>query len=67
MIIEVKALFVEGIYRKSGALAAIKSTRRLIETEKDPENISLDEIPVIFMRIIVLKFNFLLKLDTCSY
>lgn len=30
--IEVKALFVEGIYRKSGALAVVRNTRTLIET-----------------------------------
>lgn len=31
MAIEVKALFIEGIYRKSGALASIKKARSVIE------------------------------------
>lgn len=31
MTIEVKALFVEGIYRKSGALAVVRTTRNVIE------------------------------------
>lgn len=31
MTIEVKALFVEGLYRKSGALAVVRNTRKLIE------------------------------------
>ena len=30
--IEVKALFVEGIYRKSGQLATLKNVRKIIET-----------------------------------
>jgi hypothetical protein len=32
--IEVKALFVEGIYRKSGQLAVLKNMRKMIETSE---------------------------------
>lgn len=32
MIIELKALFVEGIYRKSGSIAQVRNARRAIET-----------------------------------
>lgn len=31
MTIELKALFVEGIYRKSGAIAQVRNARRKIE------------------------------------
>jgi len=60
MTLEVKALFVEGIYRKSGALAMIRATRKIIEETSgesvgvtnqmnlyaDPESISFDDTPI---------------------
>uniref|UniRef100_A0A1I8BYV1 Rho-GAP domain-containing protein n=1 Tax=Meloidogyne hapla TaxID=6305 RepID=A0A1I8BYV1_MELHA len=44
--VEVKALFVEGIYRKSGQMAVFKGIRKKIETIKEPEAINFDEIPI---------------------
>ena len=32
--IEVRALFVEGIYRKSGALPTVRNIRKIVETEE---------------------------------
>nr|CAD2196436.1 unnamed protein product [Meloidogyne enterolobii] len=44
--VEVKALFVEGIYRKSGQMAVFKGIRKKIETIKEPEAINFDDIPI---------------------
>lgn len=40
--IEVRALFVEGIYRKSGALPTVRNVRKIIETEES-KFLSLNE------------------------
>ena len=32
--IEVRALFIEGIYRKSGALPTVRNVRKMVETEE---------------------------------
>ncbi|KAI3421294.1 hypothetical protein GPALN_014914 [Globodera pallida] len=54
--IEVKALFVEGIYRKSGQLALIKQTRKQIELAEDPESIPYDDIPIHVLTSLVKAF-----------
>ncbi|MCP9259990.1 Unconventional myosin-IXb [Dirofilaria immitis] len=44
MVIELKALFVEGIYRKSAAIGQIRNARRQIESSEF-ETLSFDEVP----------------------
>lgn len=62
MAIEVQALFIEGIYRKSGAFAAVRNARKAIEmapsksdlgipsatwaTFSDYDDLSFDDVPV---------------------
>uniref|UniRef100_A0A0N5AB03 Rho-GAP domain-containing protein n=1 Tax=Syphacia muris TaxID=451379 RepID=A0A0N5AB03_9BILA len=46
MIIELKALFVEGIYRKSGSVAQVRSARRAIETASKFDDLNLEDVPV---------------------
>ncbi|KAL3088833.1 hypothetical protein niasHS_009125 [Heterodera schachtii] len=54
--IEVKALFTEGIYRKSGQLALIKQTRRQIELAEDPDSISFDDVPIHVLTSLIKSF-----------
>uniref|UniRef100_A0A915CYE7 Uncharacterized protein n=1 Tax=Ditylenchus dipsaci TaxID=166011 RepID=A0A915CYE7_9BILA len=56
MTIEVKALFVEGIYRKSGALAVIRTVRRSIETVEDIDSICFEDVPVHVLTSLVKAF-----------
>ncbi|KAI6221305.1 hypothetical protein M3Y99_01559100 [Aphelenchoides fujianensis] len=46
MAIEVRALFVEGLYRKSGSLAEVKKLRNKIELADDLDALSFEDVPV---------------------
>ncbi|KAI6222187.1 hypothetical protein M3Y95_00958000 [Aphelenchoides besseyi] len=46
MAIEIRGLFVEGLYRKSGSVAEVKRLRNQIELAEDWDNFSFDEVPV---------------------
>ncbi|KAH7730130.1 myosin VA [Aphelenchoides avenae] len=46
MAIEVQALFIEGIYRKSGAFAAVRNARKAIEMAPNYDDLSFDDVPV---------------------
>ncbi|KAI1717345.1 rhoGAP domain-containing protein [Ditylenchus destructor] len=54
--IEVRALFVEGIYRKSGALAVARAVRKLIETADDQDTISFEDVPIHVLTTLVKSF-----------
>ncbi|CAJ0594314.1 unnamed protein product [Cylicocyclus nassatus] len=54
--VETRALFVEGIYRKSGSLAQIRNARRVIETAPDFETVSLDDVQVHVLTTLVKSF-----------
>ncbi|CAD5206531.1 unnamed protein product [Bursaphelenchus okinawaensis] len=56
MAIEVKSLFIEGIYRKSGSLAAVKTIRRQIEESVELDTFDFSEIPVHVLTTIIKLF-----------
>lgn len=56
MTIELKALFVEGIYRKSGAIAQVRNARRKIENAPEFESLSFDDIPAHVITVLVKSF-----------
>ncbi|CAI4221277.1 unnamed protein product [Auanema sp. JU1783] len=56
MNIETRALFVEGIYRKSGSIAQVRSSRRSIEIASDTESISFDDVPVHVLSTLIKSF-----------
>ncbi|CAD5209411.1 unnamed protein product [Bursaphelenchus xylophilus] len=56
MSIEVKSLFVEGIYRKSGSLAAVKTVRRQIEDSPSLDSFDFSDIPIHILTTIVKLF-----------
>uniref|UniRef100_A0A0K0EKS2 Myosin motor domain-containing protein n=1 Tax=Strongyloides stercoralis TaxID=6248 RepID=A0A0K0EKS2_STRER len=56
MNIEVRALFVEGLYRKTGSLATVRATRKQIETCEDYEKLNFDEVPVHVVTTLVKAF-----------
>uniref|UniRef100_A0A915PKD8 Uncharacterized protein n=1 Tax=Setaria digitata TaxID=48799 RepID=A0A915PKD8_9BILA len=55
MTIELKGLFVEGIYRKSGAIGQVRNARRKIENA-DFDTVSFDDIPTHVMTALVKSF-----------
>ncbi|KAL3997136.1 Myosin head (motor domain) family protein [Acanthocheilonema viteae] len=55
MAIELKALFVEGIYRKSAALAQVRNARREIENAEF-ETLSFDDVSTHIMTTLVKSF-----------
>uniref|UniRef100_A0A158P6T6 Myosin motor domain-containing protein n=1 Tax=Angiostrongylus cantonensis TaxID=6313 RepID=A0A158P6T6_ANGCA len=56
MNLETRALFVEGIYRKSGSLAQVRYMRRVIESAPDFNTVSLDGVQVHVLTTIVKAF-----------
>ncbi|KAJ1362932.1 hypothetical protein KIN20_022659 [Parelaphostrongylus tenuis] len=56
MNLETRALFVEGIYRKSGSLAQVRNMRRVIESAADFNTVSLDNVQVHVLTTIVKAF-----------
>ncbi|KAK6730480.1 hypothetical protein RB195_007130 [Necator americanus] len=56
MNVETRALFVEGIYRKSGSLAQVRSIRRKIETAPDFDTVCLDDVQVHVLTTLVKSF-----------
>ncbi|VDM63316.1 unnamed protein product [Angiostrongylus costaricensis] len=56
MNLETRALFVEGIYRKSGSLAQVRYMRRVIESAPDFNTVSLDDVQVHVLTTIVKAF-----------
>ncbi|VDK70855.1 unnamed protein product [Litomosoides sigmodontis] len=56
MTIEVKALFVEGIYRKSAAVAQVRNARRKIENAAKLETLSFDDLSTHVITTLVKSF-----------
>ncbi|VDP20483.1 unnamed protein product [Heligmosomoides polygyrus] len=56
MNVETRALFVEGVYRKSGSLAQVRSIRRVIETAPDFDAVCLDDVQVHVLTTLVKAF-----------
>uniref|UniRef100_A0A158Q830 Myosin motor domain-containing protein n=1 Tax=Elaeophora elaphi TaxID=1147741 RepID=A0A158Q830_9BILA len=56
MAIELKALFAEGIYRKSGAVAQVRNARREIENAGEFEALSFDDFPTHVITTLVKSF-----------
>ncbi|KAK6055984.1 RhoGAP domain protein [Cooperia oncophora] len=56
MNVETRALFVEGVYRKSGSLAQVRSIRRVIETAPDFDSVSLEDVQVHVLTTLVKAF-----------
>ncbi|KAK5970322.1 Unconventional myosin-IXa [Trichostrongylus colubriformis] len=56
MNVETRALFVEGVYRKSGSLAQVRSIRRIIETAADFDSVSLEDVQVHVLTTLVKAF-----------
>ncbi|VDM96149.1 unnamed protein product [Thelazia callipaeda] len=54
--IELKALFVEGIYRKSGAMVLVRNARRKIENAEEFEKLTFDDIPTHVITTLVKSF-----------
>ncbi|CAJ0568270.1 unnamed protein product, partial [Mesorhabditis spiculigera] len=54
--IELRALFVEGLYRKSGSMAQVRASRRAIETAPDADQLSVDDMPVHVLSALVKSF-----------
>ncbi|VDO40590.1 unnamed protein product [Onchocerca flexuosa] len=55
MAIELKALFVEGIYRKSAAVGQMRNVRRKIENAEF-ETLSFDDVPIHVITTLVKAF-----------
>uniref|UniRef100_A0A158QZM2 Unconventional myosin-IXb (inferred by orthology to a human protein) n=1 Tax=Nippostrongylus brasiliensis TaxID=27835 RepID=A0A158QZM2_NIPBR len=56
MNVETRALFVEGVYRKSGSLAQVRNIRRIIETAPDFDAVPLDDVQVHVLTTLVKAF-----------
>uniref|UniRef100_A0A0N4ZU59 Myosin motor domain-containing protein n=1 Tax=Parastrongyloides trichosuri TaxID=131310 RepID=A0A0N4ZU59_PARTI len=56
MNIELRALFVEGLYRKTGSLATVRATRKQIEMCEDYDTLNFDDIPVHVVTTLVKAF-----------
>ncbi|VDM37296.1 unnamed protein product [Toxocara canis] len=56
MAIELRALFVEGIYRKSAAIAQVRNARRTIETAPKFDELCFDDVPVHVVSTLVKSF-----------
>ncbi|CAD6184254.1 unnamed protein product [Caenorhabditis auriculariae] len=56
LAIETRALFTEGLYRKSGSLSQVRNIRRDIESSSDLEAVQLDEVPVHVLTTLVKSF-----------
>jgi len=56
MSIEVRALFVEGIYRKSGALPTVRNMRKLIEDSENQDELCFDDVPIHVIATLVKSF-----------
>ncbi|CAJ0954851.1 unnamed protein product, partial [Mesorhabditis belari] len=54
--IELRALFVEGLYRKSGSMAQVRVARRAIETAAGVDEVTVDDIPVHVLSTLVKSF-----------
>lgn len=54
--IELRGLFIEGIYRKSGTIVQIKQIRRRIELAPDLERLSFEAVNVHVMAALVKMF-----------
>uniref|UniRef100_F1KQ35 Myosin-IXb n=1 Tax=Ascaris suum TaxID=6253 RepID=F1KQ35_ASCSU len=54
--IELRALFVEGIYRKSAAIAQVRNARRTIETAPKFDELCFDDVPVHVISTLVKSF-----------
>uniref|UniRef100_A0A915BD74 Myosin motor domain-containing protein n=1 Tax=Parascaris univalens TaxID=6257 RepID=A0A915BD74_PARUN len=54
--IELRALFVEGIYRKSAAIAQVRNARRTIETAPKFDELCFDNVPVHVISTLVKSF-----------
>ncbi|CCD71914.1 Unconventional myosin-IXa-like [Caenorhabditis elegans] len=54
--IETRALFVEGVYRKSGSLPQVRSIRKVIESTADADSVNLEDIGVHVLTTLVKAF-----------
>nr|ACI49219.1 hypothetical protein Csp3_JD05.004 [Caenorhabditis angaria] len=54
--IETRALFVEGVYRKSGSLPQVRNIRKIIESTADAESINFDDTGVHVLTTLVKGF-----------
>ncbi|TKR95998.1 hypothetical protein L596_010082 [Steinernema carpocapsae] len=54
--IELRALFVEGIYRKSGVMSTVKALRKQIEEADDFDDLCFDDVPVHVLTTLVKAF-----------
>ncbi|ULU10712.1 hypothetical protein L3Y34_014757 [Caenorhabditis briggsae] len=54
--IETRALFVEGVYRKSGSLPQVRSIRKVIESTPDAESVNLEDVGVHVLTTLVKAF-----------
>ncbi|KAK0423351.1 hypothetical protein QR680_008098 [Steinernema hermaphroditum] len=54
--IELRCLFVEGIYRKSGAVTTVKTVRKQIEEAEDFNDLCFDDVPVHVLTTLVKAF-----------
>ncbi|KAF1769018.1 hypothetical protein GCK72_000831 [Caenorhabditis remanei] len=54
--IETRALFVEGVYRKSGSLPQVRSIRKVIESTADAESVNLEDAGVHVLTTLVKAF-----------
>ncbi|CAL2029784.1 unnamed protein product [Caenorhabditis brenneri] len=54
--IETRALFVEGVYRKSGSLPQVRSIRKVIESTAEAESVNLEDAGVHVLTTLVKAF-----------
>uniref|UniRef100_A0A8R1DFX9 Uncharacterized protein n=1 Tax=Caenorhabditis japonica TaxID=281687 RepID=A0A8R1DFX9_CAEJA len=54
--IEARALFVEGVYRKSGSVAQVRSVRKIIESTPDADAVNLEEAGIHVLTTLVKAF-----------
>lgn len=55
-VVETRALFVEGVYRKSGSLPQVRALRKLIEDSADMCSVNLDEAGVHVLTTVIKAF-----------
>ncbi|CAB3408102.1 unnamed protein product [Caenorhabditis bovis] len=54
--IETRALFVEGVYRKSGSLTQVRNMRRIIESTSDADAVNLEDVGIHVLTTLVKAF-----------